>query len=505
MTVHDARAVAEAAEIMTPEPPRPLRRETPPAESFPVEALGDVLGAAALGVHDRVQAPVAICAQAVLGAATLAVQGHADVELPTGHRRPVSGYFVTIAETGERKTACDGEALWPIRKREAALRERHDGALFAWTNDRDAWTKQRDQILADKSKNASREAKRAALDTLGPPPAPPLDPLLTCPEPTFEGLCRMMPTGQPSLGLFSAEGGQFIGGHGMSADHRLKTAAALSAFWDGEPVKRVRAGDGVMVLPGRRLALHLMVQPAVAAALLSDPMLRDQGLLSRILVAAPASASGTRLWREPKPESDAAIKRYGARLLSILETPFPLAEGRANELRPRVLPLAPKARAAWVAFADHIERLIAPDGPLAPIRGLANKLPEHAARLAAVLALTDDLNAPEVAERHVAVGIELAQHYASEALRLADEGKTDPDLRLGERTLAWLVASWTEPLISLRDLYRLGPNPIRDQATARRIVGILEDHGWLAHLPRGAIVAGTFRRDVWRIACEAAV
>lgn len=503
MTTGHARAAADAAEPFTPEPPRPLRRATPPAEPFPLDALGDVLGLAANGIQDRVQAPAAICAQSVLAAATLAVQGHADVELPTGHRRPVSGYFVTVAETGERKSACDAEALWPIRKREAALRERHDAAMFAWLNDRDAWAKQRDQILADKSKNAAREAKRIALETLGPPPTQPLDPLLSCPEPTFEGLCKMMPNGQPSLGLFSAEGGQFIGGHGMSADHRIKTAAALSGLWDGEPVKRVRAGDGVMVLPGRRLSLHLMAQPNVAAMLLSDESLRDQGLLSRILVAAPAPTAGTRLWRDPKPESDAAIKRYGARLLDVLETPLPLAEGTTNELRPRVLPLSRSAVVTWTTFADHVERLIGPDGALAPIRGLGNKLAEHAARLAGVLALVDDLHVAEVGDRDLAAGIELVEHYAGEALRLADDGASNPDLRLAERTLAWLRTGWPEAAVSLPDLYQRGPRAIRDQATARRMVGILEDHGWLARLPRGALVAGTFRREVWKIAKEA--
>jgi hypothetical protein len=35
----------------------------------------------------------------------------------------------------------------------------------------------------------------------------------------------------------------------------------------------------------------------------------------------------------------------------------------------------------WRAFADHIEPLIGPGGDLEPVRGLANKLPEHAARL----------------------------------------------------------------------------------------------------------------------------
>jgi hypothetical protein len=41
------------------EPPRPLMRELPPADPFPVDALGPVLGSAARAIHDRVRAPLA--------------------------------------------------------------------------------------------------------------------------------------------------------------------------------------------------------------------------------------------------------------------------------------------------------------------------------------------------------------------------------------------------------------------------------------------------------------
>jgi hypothetical protein len=39
---------------------------------------------------------------------------------------------------------------------------------------------------------------------------------------------------------------------------------------------------------------------------------------------------------------------------------------------------------------DHAGVTIGPNGALEPVRGLANKLPEHAARLAAILALVDE-------------------------------------------------------------------------------------------------------------------
>ena len=63
-----------------------------------------------------------------------------------------------------------------------------------------------------------------------------------------------------------------------------------------------------MVLPGRRLSLHLMGQPEVAALFPGDHVLGEQGLLSRFLVTAPASAIGNRPWREASVESDNEIR-----------------------------------------------------------------------------------------------------------------------------------------------------------------------------------------------------
>ena len=188
-----------------------------------------VLGAAAHAIHDRVQAPFAICGQSVLAAAALAGQGHADVVLPIGpgQSRPLSLDLISIAASGERKSACDTEAMWPIRRREAALREQYDCDKFAYTNDRAAYDRARKK--AEQAGNGDRAAIRAALDALGPEPVPPLVPMLTCSEPTYEGMCRLLAEGQASIGIFAAEGGQFIGGHGMSDEARLRTATGLSA------------------------------------------------------------------------------------------------------------------------------------------------------------------------------------------------------------------------------------------------------------------------------------
>jgi len=54
--------------------------------------------------------------------------------------------------------------------------------------------------------------------------------------------------------------------------------------------------------------MHLMIQPDAAGAFVLNPVLRDQGLLSRVIIA---SVAGTRLYKEPDAKDDAAIRAYG--------------------------------------------------------------------------------------------------------------------------------------------------------------------------------------------------
>ena len=43
------------------------------------------------------------------------------------------------------------------------------------------------------------------------------------------------------LAFTTKEGGQFIGGHGMSEENKLRTASGLSDLWDGNAIRRVEA------------------------------------------------------------------------------------------------------------------------------------------------------------------------------------------------------------------------------------------------------------------------
>jgi Protein of unknown function (DUF3987) len=441
---------------------------------------------------------LAICGQSVMAAATLVTQAQADVRLPTGQLRPLSNFFATVAVTGERKTAADAEAIWPIRKREEALRDQYGLARQEHENAKDAWGCARNHAMKTGKGNAA--AIRAALAQLGPPPNEPLLPFLAVTEPTIEGLVKVFAKGWPSLGLFADEGGMFIGGHAMKEDARLRTATTLSKLWDGIAIDRVRSGEGALVLPGRRLAMHLMAQPNVAALLLGDGMLAEQGLLARILATAPESTIGTRMWRPASDESDKAVRAYGRRLLNILELPLTLVAGKQNELAPRELKLSAAAHQQWIAFHDHVEHDLREDGPLWPIRGLANKIGEIVVRLSGVLTLVENATAQEIAADVLQQGIALAEHYMAEALRLFEATQADAELVRAQGLSRWLMSQWDHAVIGLPDIYRLGPNSVRDMKTARRLVAILESHGHLSRIEGGAQVGENYRREAWEIA-----
>jgi hypothetical protein len=354
---------------------------------------------------------------------------------------------------------------------------------------------------AEKTKGGRQEIE-AALRAIGDEPQAPLIPILTCGEPTLEGLHKLYAGGHPALGLFSDEGGSFIGGHSMAEENRLRTVAGLSSLWDAAPIRRVRAGDGASILPGRRLALHLMAQPDAAARMLSDEVLLDQGFLSRLVVASPASTAGTRFQRELRPETEPALRRYGARLLDILETPPILMTGARNALDPRRLEFDDEAKKRWLSFADYVEGLLGPGKPLEPVRGFANKLPEHAARIAGILTLVDDPNARVICREALDRTIKIADFYTTEALRLFQAGSCSPELHQAEKLLEWLKTSWREPLIGLRAIYRLGPNSIRDADAAKKAVALLEAHGWLVKTAAPAKVEGQPVREAWLIMRE---
>jgi hypothetical protein len=235
------------------------------------------------------------------------------------------------------------------------------------------------------------------------------------------------------------------------------------------------------------------VQPDAAGDFLSDPVLRDQGLLSRVLVAAPDSIAGARLYRDPRPEDDLAIRRYTATMLRLLEVEWPCEADRPNELSPRQLRLGTQARQMWIEFHDRVEMETRRDGSLAELKDVAGKAAEQAARIAGVLAIVEEPTANEIQALTMKNALELVTWHLNEALRLAKTAGISPKLRNAHLLLDWLQRT-SRKTITAREVQQLGPGRLREKDTITAALDVLRDHGWLSDDPtrkkRWAVVSG---------------
>lgn len=471
------------------EGPTPLLREIPDAAPYPMEALGP-LRAAAEAAHDITQAPPALAAQSALTVASLAAQAHFDIET-LGGTKPVSLFALSVAQSGERKSGCDQHLMRAVHDFGRELTDAYRLDFEKFKSAGALWQARHKDIL----RKPNAQGTEADLAALGPEPSPPILPMVTATDPTVEGLTRNLGQCRPSLGIFSDEGGQFIGGSGMSEDNRLKTVATLSAFWDGSAINRARAGDGAVTHYGKRLSTHLMVQPVAAAKLLSDPIANGQGFLARFLITEPASTMGLRLHREPKPESQGALEAHANRIGAMLRQEPRLRDGAENELSPAVMPLNRDARVLLIGFADAVEMDLPTGKALERVRPFAAKAAEHAARIAGVMAAY--AGASSVDGPTMANAITLARYYLEEAVRLADAALISKETQKLERLRTWLVESWPEEFISATDARQWGP--FRETAICRKLMSELANFGWLLPVSEGALVKGKHRREAFKV------
>lgn len=252
------------AATRTASAPEPLRRPVPSPEPYPVAELGPILAPACEILRRVVQAPDAICGASLLAAASLAVQGLADV-VNCGRVHPLTLWFLSVAESGERKSAVDSEAMRPAREFEKGLAVGYEVEAQAHADAMEQWQARRDKASAD-AKKAGGAGLAAALQSIGPAPPPPLRPIIIAADFTAEGLAKLLAVGLPSMGAFTDEAALVFGGHGMNKEAVSRTAGTLCKLWDSGSLDRVRAGEGPVKLWGRRLALHLMTADVQAAA-----------------------------------------------------------------------------------------------------------------------------------------------------------------------------------------------------------------------------------------------
>lgn len=320
-------------------------------------------------------------------------------------------------------------------------------------------------------------------------------------EPTVEGIYRHMVIAQPSIGMFSDEGGLLIGGHALNSDNALKTMARWCKLWDGAAFDRVRAGDGSGVLYGRRMAMHQLAQPDVMALLLGDRMANGQGFLARCLVAWPESTIGYRHITEfAQPKDCKEVKRLFAKLKVLMESPPRTNENDPQELDPMELPLNDAAKQMAINAVNQFETLMQSGNDLSELRDRASKALENACRIAGVLtAIEDGLGATVIDENRLGRGLVIVQWYLAEMLRIRGMAAVPQSVNDAESLLKWLDISGLQ-LFRTRQVLHKGPSHLRNKKRLDTAIGELVTNGYLIENKPGTVVDGVAAKKSWRAA-----
>jgi hypothetical protein len=250
-----------------------------------------------------------------------------------------------------------------------------------------------------------------------------------------------------------------------------------------------------------------MIQPGVAHNVVGDPIMKDQGLLSRVLIAWPDSKIGSRQIRKDPDHIDAERKAkevlltYNQRIKELLSCELPIHPETRADLDPRILRMSDQAREALEAFYNHVEYASNKAEAFEYMTGFAAKAPEMAARIAGVQALYMNEHATEITEEMMSNGISMMEWYLSEMHRVTDTGRPNEELRAAESLRLWLINGWADASIDKRTMMKNGPGHLRDGETLDICIKKLVEHGWLVRGTGATVIDGANSRTFWRVVC----
>jgi hypothetical protein len=447
--------------------PKPLRQDSRSID-YPVDRLPGIIRQAVQEVADHSQAPVALVAASALSAVSAVVQTQFSVSRNGRLHGPSSLFFLTVAESGERKTAVDSEFMRPIRDWEARQRQEKKRLDAEYQKEWEAWDRQ--------------EGERG-----DPPEKPGATPRMLRGDDTSEALLKHL-SDYPIAAVISSEAGVVFGSHAMKPEQVTRSMAQTNSLWDGGPIVEGRIGRGEINLESVRVTMGLMLQPNLMQKFISqnDGLARGIGFLARFLFSHPETTMGTRFYKEPGPML--GLADFHQRAMLLLQAPA--ATDQLGRLITNHIRFDENAQSVWINFLNEVEEYLGGDGIYSGIRDVASKAAENAARLACCLHVFTMPNHNLIDRKTMADACALMRWYLNEAVRFGREAEATQEVRNAELLEGWLVqkykeAGWAGQAFEMKvnTIRQNGPAPVRDKRRLEDALELLREFGRIRVLP----------------------
>jgi hypothetical protein len=441
--------------------PKPLRSDECP-EDYPLHRLPGIIGKAVREVADYVQAPVALVAASALSVVSAAVQTKFSVSRDSRMHGPASLYFLTVAESGERKSTVDGIFMKPIRDWEVRQRREAGRLEQEYRESLDEW----EQAEGDRGEKPEK-------------PSP--TPKMLRGDDTSEALVNHL-VQYPVAAVICAEAGVIFGSHSMKAENVQRNMGLANALWDGGPVMEGRIGRGEIFIQSARVTMGLMLQPTVLENLVTqgNGVARGIGYLARFLFCHPESTQGSRFYRDPPPMQ--GLEEFQQRVTQLLEHHAVFDE--LGNLSTYHMGFDERATASWINFYNAVEDELGGDRDYSVIRGEANKAADNAARIACCLQVFTAPNAAKIDLDTMNHACALMRWYLDEAVRFGRAAEATEELRHAELLEVWLIDQHkklrrekTEWNMTVNMIRQKGPNALRGSKRVDGALELLKDYG----------------------------
>lgn len=381
-------------------------------QPYPLGELPHSIRNAVFEIQQITKAPPSMVANSALGAISLACQNVANVKLPHEKIAPCSLFFMTLAESGERKTSVDSIFMNGIEMHERIAqsqyvneKEKFEAQNRIWQIQKSALEKKIAKLGTDKNDGLENQL----ISLIKNKPKFIQTPQLIARDITPEALATSLRS-SPSMGLMSNEAGSVLNGRAA------EQLPMLNSIWDASPYSVSRKSGDDFVLSGVRLSASLMIQPKTFQKFLEGRgfLARDNGFLARCLFAQPFSTQGSRHQFFINTQRSQAAEHFEKRISEVL-----LSSSKNTPAERQILEFAPDAQLALVTYSNEIETNLNYNGIYFHIKDAASKSVENAARMAALFHIFEKCEGA-ISKEHVDGAIQICKWHLNEFRRIFD-------------------------------------------------------------------------------------
>ncbi|GGM23597.1 hypothetical protein GCM10009425_38080 [Pseudomonas asuensis] len=447
-----------------------------------------------------------------LGSISTACQGRIDVEMPTRNKVPASLMLLTIAESGERKTATQNYFFAGIHALNNEAHRAHKAALSEHRIQHQIWTIRKrlleriyNKSAVGEDERATRIAHEALEEHVRSEPQPATSGAFLYEDTTPQALVQMLDVNNPNGCLLTSEASSIFSGKALGELDKLNT------LWDGGTVNVDRVSRGNINLEGARLTLSLMAQPSVIAKFMAKrgEEARGTGFLARFLVVKPRSMAGQRVHVSGQQHTQFRQQKFNARILECMKLTVSSSERQ-------VLRFSEPAADFWYECSQYLEQEMQENGLYYYAKDHASKLLENVTRLSAILhaferssELDKDIdratlefawNFALVCSKHFIENLAGEPQLVTDAnnlahflIRLLPPGESRPAIQRRSNSLqpSSLYESLPNNLVkgemvsfTLTDVKQKGPSGLRGRANAERLDAAIKLLNKLGHVEK---------------------